>query len=77
MMFLALSRDRAHRTLKEALKSSYDKWQVWENFLVVSDSRRFVFLDKRVLKKRFKKRFGEMERLGSECALTGQLTTTE
>lgn len=31
-----VDRDRAFRTLQEALRSNYDNWRMWENFLVVS-----------------------------------------
>lgn len=35
--FLALAgRDKAFRTLQEALKCNYEHWQIWENFIVVS-----------------------------------------
>ncbi|XP_068424592.1 tetratricopeptide repeat protein 27 [Clinocottus analis] len=29
-------KDKAFRTLREALKCNYEQWQIWENFLVVS-----------------------------------------
>ena len=31
-----VNRDRAFRTLQEALRANYNNWQMWENFLVVS-----------------------------------------
>ncbi|KAI3363427.1 hypothetical protein L3Q82_011572 [Scortum barcoo] len=29
-------KDKAFRTLQEALKCNYEKWQIWENFIIVS-----------------------------------------
>lgn len=29
-------RNKAFRTLQEALKCNYEHWQIWENFIVVS-----------------------------------------
>lgn len=31
-----MDRNKAFRTLQEALKCNYEHWQIWENFIIVS-----------------------------------------
>lgn len=36
LFFFFSPRNKAFRTLQEALKCNYEHWQIWENFIVVS-----------------------------------------
>lgn len=35
-LLFVIGRNKAFRTLQEALKCNYEHWQIWENFIVVS-----------------------------------------